>query len=221
MESSPWIQHGHFEIHGVTGAKNRVNVEIEKIVSKGTDYRGFESKGLPPNEQVQVVRAGNTGAATAMENRALVRVVLNDNGGLNIAANPWLQDIDVPCRLSAGDGLTFKVVAAFSGRSDMYRVSPSALSLARRLGFAGDHLSKSTLIAFDAARAPAYRGHPPHQAAREPGENGQAGRAAFAEVRSLCRGGTRPGPDGRKCWNCATPGSDYCPQHEPKNARTR
>ena len=225
MESSAWIQHGHFEIHGATGTKNPVKVEVETIASKSAEYRtSFESKrnvGLSPNEQVQVVRAGSTGAATARENIALVRVVLNDNGGLNTAANPWLQDIEVPCRLSAGDALTFRVVAAFSRRSDMYHVSPSALSLARRLGFAGDHLSRRTLIAFDAARAPAYRGHPPAQVAREPEENAQAGRAAFAEVRWLCRGGTRPGPDGRKCWNCATPGSDYCPQHEPKNAGTQ
>lgn len=220
MQVSAWTQQGHFEFHGATNIKNRATVDLVRIVRKTADRASFEPRSLPASKQVQSVRAGNIGVETAGENRALVRVVLNDNGGLNTAANPWLHGIDVPCRLSAGDGLTFRIEAAFSGHSEMYRISPSALRLARRFGFAGNHLSKSTPIAFDAARAPAYHEDPPAQVAREPEENARAGRAAYAEIRSLCRGGRRPGPDGRKCWNYAAPGSDYCPQHEPKNPRT-
>jgi hypothetical protein len=81
-----------------------------------------------------------------------VRVVLNDNGGLNVAANPWLASVDVPCKLYArGGGLELTVVAPFARRSDMYRICPSALTVATRLGFVGGHLSRSASTFFEAA----------------------------------------------------------------------
>jgi len=161
MQFSAWTQHGHFEFHDATSANNRPKVDLVNIVSKTADYQATGESKSPvrppanPSDQMRAVRAGNGGVETASENGAWVRVVLNDNGGLNTAANRWLQDVDVPCGLSTGDGVTFRVEAAFSGNSHMYRISPSALSLARRFGFAGDHLSKSTLIAFEAAMLPA------------------------------------------------------------------
>ena len=48
----------------------------------------------------------------------IVRVVLNDNGGLNVAANPWLTEIECPCHLTS-QYLTFCVEAPFRGRTDM------------------------------------------------------------------------------------------------------
>jgi hypothetical protein len=78
-----------------------------------------------------------------------VLVVLNDNGGLNVAANPWLDEVSVPCQLEAAN-LSFTVEAAFHGRKDMFRITPSAKALAKRLGFAGKHLSKTTPLTFQA-----------------------------------------------------------------------
>ena len=79
----------------------------------------------------------------------MVRVVLNDNGGLNVAANPWLTEIECPSHLTS-QHLTFCVEAPFRGRTDMYRISPSALTLAKRLSFAGDHLTRRNRVAFTA-----------------------------------------------------------------------
>ena len=79
----------------------------------------------------------------------IVRVVLNDNGGLNVAANPWLTEIECPCHLTS-QYLTFCVEAPFRGRTDMYRISPSALTLAKGLSFAGDHLSSRKRVDFTA-----------------------------------------------------------------------
>lgn len=82
-----------------------------------------------------------------------ILVVLNDNGGLNLLANPWLAAVDVPCRLRTRGGPTFTVVAKFSGRDDMFRISPSALTLARQLAFTGDHLSSYSRICVEATIA--------------------------------------------------------------------
>ena len=161
MESSAWTKYGHFEFHSI-GTTGRMNVGPEKSVSKMAEDQRIsaqpattatsQASNLQTSSlrQIEAVCAEKTGADTARTGEGLVRVVLNDNGGLNTASNPWLEDVDVPCRLSAGNRLTFGIEAAFSGRRDMYRISPSALSLARRFAFAGDHLSKSASIVFEA-----------------------------------------------------------------------
>ena len=81
-----------------------------------------------------------------------VNVVLNDNGGLNVAANPWLTEIKCPCHLTltSQHHLRFCVVAPFNGRTEMYRISPSALTLAKKLSFTGDHLSSRNPVDFTA-----------------------------------------------------------------------
>ena len=72
-----------------------------------------------------------------------VVVVLNDNGGLNIAANPWLATMRCPVALRGPDNLSFIVEAAFRDRSDMFTLTPTALAVARVLGFDGTHLSSA------------------------------------------------------------------------------
>lgn len=79
-----------------------------------------------------------------------IRVVMNDNGGLNVAANPWLSDVELPCVLCGPGGILLTVVSRFNRRSDMFRVEPSVLSVARSLGFEGAHLSKQTPVGFEA-----------------------------------------------------------------------
>ncbi len=78
-----------------------------------------------------------------------MRVVLNDNGGLDVAAKPWLTEIKCPCHLTS-QYLTFCVEAPFRGRTDMCLISPSALTLAKGLSFTGDHLSSRTRVDFSA-----------------------------------------------------------------------
>jgi uncharacterized protein with HEPN domain len=80
-----------------------------------------------------------------------VLVALNDNGGLNTAANPWLKNIPLPSRFEGPSGLAFIVERTFSGRDEMFVVSPRALVLARRLGFDGKHLSGNNPVRFLAA----------------------------------------------------------------------
>jgi len=104
----------------------------------------------PPATNVQTLVVPNVPEDdSAHERQDSVLVVLNDNGGLNVAANPWLEEVNIPCRLEAGD-MSFTVEAAFQRRTDMFRITPSAISLAKRLRFTGAHLSKATLVSFEA-----------------------------------------------------------------------
>lgn len=81
-----------------------------------------------------------------------VLVELNDNGGLNTVANPWLEQVTLPCRMEGPRGLVFTVEATFKDRTDMFRVSPTTFVLAGTLGFSGPHLSGDTPVRFLAAR---------------------------------------------------------------------
>jgi len=147
MESMRWCQDGHFEI--VRAAKRVARAEgsfpddghVRAILKHAVDC--FDAT-VHSDHEVTHARSqqGNE--------ESIVKVVLNDNGGLNVAANPWLERLAVPCRLEASK-VAFSVEAPFSGRLDMYRVSPSTLSLARHYGFAGAHLSKQTPKVFEAA----------------------------------------------------------------------
>lgn len=147
MESMPWCQDGHFKIIRSTEQVARTKgsfpdyAQPRKIVEQVVDC--FDAT-LPSVDDVNHAVLQQAGEGL------IVTVVLNDNGGLNLAANPWLDLLEVPCRLESRK-VAFSVEAPFSGRHDMYRVSPSALSLARHYGFAGAHLSKQTPVVFEAA----------------------------------------------------------------------
>ncbi len=75
----------------------------------------------------------------------VVDISLNDNAGLTVAANPWLEGIDVPCEL-VGKGwngeVRITVTARFNGSNDQYTIDPRARDLARKVGFNGANLSK-------------------------------------------------------------------------------
>ena len=120
MQSSAWVKGGHFEI-----------------------VPGTKSNSLP------VSRTSPLETSTSTRPGRTVCVVLNDNGGLNVAANPWLTEIECPCHLTSRH-LTFRVEAPFKGRTDMYRICPSALTLARALRFSGEHLSKRASVECEA-----------------------------------------------------------------------
>ena len=83
-----------------------------------------------------------------------VVVVLNDNGGLNARANPWLKTIALPSRFEGSPDLAFTIEKTSSGRGDMFVVSPASLVLARQLGFRGERLSSDTPVSFLAMLAP-------------------------------------------------------------------
>ena len=146
MRSTAWVHGGHFEV--VPGAAKARLVAQQASIKGGSPPRplGLRSAGH---------RLGSSPVPSALwpETSTLpshiVRVVLNDNGGLNVAANPWLAEIECPCRL-ASQHVTFCVEAPFRGRTDMYRISPSALTLAKGLSFAGDHLSRRNRVDFTA-----------------------------------------------------------------------
>lgn len=92
----------------------------------------------------------DTATPTDERSQDAVTVVLNDNGGLNVRANPWLQQVDIPCCLQGPADASFTVVDAFDGTDQMYKIAPTALQLATRLGFNGAHLSKKSPVAFEA-----------------------------------------------------------------------
>jgi hypothetical protein len=145
LQSSVWARDGHFEVVTQDSRPDRSDTPGRQA--------GDDSRSLLPSPISKVQAPAETAPAdadTVQDVGSSVRVVLNDNGGLNVAANPWLRRVDVPCRLCVGDRLTFSIEATFSGRRDMYRISPSALSLARQFGFGGNHLSGSTPLVFDA-----------------------------------------------------------------------
>jgi len=127
MQSTEWVRGGHFKLF--TGCTR-------------------DTSSLPSSDNIEPSSQAAE-SDVALRRNGAVRVVLNDNGGLNVEANPWLAGIRCPCRLTA-DGMTFSVVAPFAGRTDMYRISPSALKLARALSFSGDHLSSHATVAFEA-----------------------------------------------------------------------
>jgi hypothetical protein len=105
---------------------------------------------IADTSRVQTLRVQNVAEnVEGPEGEDIVLVVLNDNGGLNVAANQWLEEFSVPCRLEAGE-LSFTVEAAFQSRSDMFRITPSAKTLAKRLHFDGEHLSKAAPVTFEA-----------------------------------------------------------------------
>jgi hypothetical protein len=74
--------------------------------------------------------------------------LLNDNGGLNAAANPWLIGAIMPLNVTSVTNVTFRVEGTFAARRDMFRVRPSALTIAKSLGFKGAHLSKQKPVMF-------------------------------------------------------------------------
>lgn len=82
-----------------------------------------------------------------------VIVVLNDNGGLNSSANAWLKNAPLPCQVTGPRALVLTVESTFRDRDDMFRVSPSTLTLARRVGFDGEDLSKHAAVSFLAVLA--------------------------------------------------------------------
>lgn len=146
MRSTAWVHGGHFEVvHGTATAE---------LATQQASIRA-DLPRRPPRPRSAGHRLGSSpipGAPrpeTATLPSRTVHVVLNDNGGLNVAANPWLAEIECPCHL-ASQHLTFCVEAPFKGRTDMYRISPSALTLARRLSFGGDHLSRRNRVDFAA-----------------------------------------------------------------------
>lgn len=131
----------------------RPDVERIGIVCGVPAYSHWVDVAAPERRQ----QAGYSPAipSPAQSATGVVHVVLNDNGGLNVRSNPWLTDIAVPRRVQACDsGVTMTVQAPFAGRSDMFRVSPSTLSVARRLSFSGSHLSTSDGVRFDALLIP-------------------------------------------------------------------
>jgi hypothetical protein len=133
MLSATWVRHGHFELV-------RSDNDVDPPSKSSNIYDRIGQLATQPVQSHPVLPPGPVDA---------VRVVLNDNGGLNLAANPWLARVECPCRLRSR-GLAFSVVAPFNGRSDMYRLSPSALTLARALSFSGPHLSALSPVVFDA-----------------------------------------------------------------------
>jgi hypothetical protein len=152
MESMAWCRDGHFVI--LPSASSERTAEVGPNRSTRIDVRignfHVENSTANPLACQHNVDPMPTSAAERISEARVVTVVLNDNGGLNLAANPWIAEIAVPCRLKTAK-TTFTVAAAFQGRRDMYRTSPSTLNLARRYDFAGVHLSKSCAISFEAA----------------------------------------------------------------------
>lgn len=112
-------------------------------------FDGQESGPLFRQEEAHELAVAGTSVDPSAGDADVVTVVLNDNGGLNLAANPWLEEVELPCDLAGPDGIAFQVTEPFSGRDDQYRIAPTALSLARKLGFDGDHLSKEKSRAFE------------------------------------------------------------------------
>jgi len=108
-----------------------------------------ETVPLVRQEEANELAVAGTSVGLSAGDADVVTVVLNDNGGLNLAANPWLEEVELPCRLAGPDGIALQVTEAFSGRDDQYRIAPTALSLARKLGFDGGHLSKENSRAFE------------------------------------------------------------------------
>lgn len=145
MRSTAWVHSRHFEVVRGTATAELATQQA----SIGAD--------LPrrPRPRSAGHRLGSSPvpsaprAETATLPSRTVHVVFNDNGGLNVAANPWLAEIECPCHL-ASLHLTFCVEAPFKGRTDMYRISPTALTLAKRLSFEGDHLSSRDRVDFTA-----------------------------------------------------------------------
>ena len=156
MRSTAWVHGGHFEIvpGAAKGRSPRSTPRYDRIATQQASINA----GLPP-KPLGVRCAGHrldslpvpsvSRPETSTRPGHIVRVVLNDNGGLNVAANPWLTEIECPCHLTS-QYLTFCVEAPFRGRTDMYRISPSALTLAKGLSFAGDHLSSRNRVDFTA-----------------------------------------------------------------------
>jgi hypothetical protein len=129
-------------------------------VASGTPRFGRGVVGVPPStgaavREVQVLDVAGLSDDKSIPIDSLdsVTVVLNDNGGLNMLANPWLEGVDIPCCLVGSNGISFTVEATFSTRDDMFKVGRpnSTLKIAKHLGFAGDHLSKVTPVVFEAA----------------------------------------------------------------------
>ena len=159
MRSAAWVHGGHFEVvpGAAKGRSPRSTPLYDRIARLATQQASIDA-GLPP-KLLGVRSAGHrldsspvpsaSQPETSTRPSHIVRVILNDNGGLNVAANPWLTELECPCHLTS-QYLTFCVEAPFSGRTDMYRISPSALTLAKGLSFAGDHLSNRNRVDFTA-----------------------------------------------------------------------
>ena len=136
MEGSPWVRDGHFAI--IPRSENYDSVGSPLPLVTLNNVCSLPDQ-LPPDDGTARV---DTSAGQP------VSIVLNDNGGLNLAANPWLRDVSAPCEVRMGP-VSFTVVGPFAGRVDMFRVRPSTLSVARSLEFGGDHLSKTASVRLD------------------------------------------------------------------------
>lgn len=147
FESSPWVSHQHFVIVRPT-RDDESQQEVPDAAGVPGELGGL-SGGLSKSPQIDLTSADRQDSTT----RQLVSVVLNDNGGLNVAANPWLLGAVAPLNVTAAANVTFTVEGTFAGRADMFRVRPSALSIAKSLGFTSVHLSKQTPLVFKATLA--------------------------------------------------------------------
>ena len=140
MRSTAWVYGGHFEVvpGAAEGRSPRSTPRYDRTTKLATQQASINA-GLPPKplgvrgvghrlDSSPVPSASRPETSTRQGH--MVRVVLNDNGGLNVAANPWLTEIECPCHLTS-QYLTLCVEAPFRGRTDMYRISPSALTLAK------------------------------------------------------------------------------------------
>lgn len=111
----------------------------------------------PGGNVVEVLR-GTGNSADILEEEDLAaeyddgaeRMTLTDNGGLHLNANAWLEGVEFPVRIRTRT--TPPITATISdqtGHSAPYCIDPSALDLARAVGFVGAHLSKKNPAVVD------------------------------------------------------------------------
>lgn len=132
----------NFELSELSGLPTKGEIRVPTVRTVGHASERVETLKLA-SPRLPSVDAGED-IPTSVE------VVLNDNGGVNVAANKWLARVPVPCRLVTGDGLEFTIEGPFAGRTDMFRLSPSTLTIARKQGFEGAHLSRTNGVSFRA-----------------------------------------------------------------------
>jgi hypothetical protein len=142
LESSPWVSHHHFVI--VRPNHDHKSPQVLRVAASDLGGPGGLSRGRPKSPLSDLTSAHHQDSA----GRRLVSVLLNDNGGLNAAANPWLIGAIMPLNVTSVTNVTFRVEGTFAARRDMFRVRPSALTIAKSLGFKGAHLSKQKPVMF-------------------------------------------------------------------------